>query len=766
MTRKLKTVLTNFSSGELNPLLAARIDTPAYVNGARQCRNFSILAEGGLMRRPGTQYLATLPASDCRLIPFVFSDDEIAIIVLSQYNFTIYDIDGGIIQAATGSANTTPWTAGTLFELNFAQFGDTVFITHPSFRPVKIFRSSSSTFTASFFEFDEDTTITQGGHNKKFIAFYKYAASTISLTLSAHAVGTNRTVTASAAFFDASFNLNAAHNNRLLINGKQCVITAVTNTTVAIVSVLEDVVSSGPHFDWAEQIISDRRGYPQAVTFHGNRLWFGGLLSKPAAILASRTAEYTNFDVGTGSVTDAINIDVGGSEVNEVRHFLSGKELQVFTDSGEFYIPRATDNTISPGNVTVLKQTPFGINKTAPVMFDQAALFCQKTGKSIREFIFSDMEDGYKANSVSLLAQHLIVSPKEIAVLKGNNLRPEQYAFFLNTYLPTQESNLTEPNITNPYVGSLAVFHSIRDEKLAGWTLWTPGQTSTEINNTDTFQSIITLNEHLVCITRRTLQGGTHFILEKFGEDDSVTLDMQTISTIYSRGTLLVQGASQTGTVLKADGFTSAPRVGESITIAGITPEFNIEAVTDNGGGSYNLTLSQTLPSSPSDNASITMVKSFTHVVNTEYSSNKVFAVNGNSSLGEYLVDAPSNTIDLNVAYAAGVKIGFNYECIVETMPIDKELPNGPLTGTPRRISRAIIDLNSTLDLTVKASDKTSKSLIIQQVSFTGGSDLVPFTNKKEFLFMGYDINPTITLSQNQPLPLKILGMNVEVVFA
>ena len=40
MARSLKTVITNFSAGELNPLLATRTDTPAYINGAKQCRNF------------------------------------------------------------------------------------------------------------------------------------------------------------------------------------------------------------------------------------------------------------------------------------------------------------------------------------------------------------------------------------------------------------------------------------------------------------------------------------------------------------------------------------------------------------------------------------------------------------------------------------------------------------------------------------------------------------------------------------------------------
>ena len=99
-------------------------------------------------------------------------------------------------------------------------------------------------------------------------------------------------------------------------------------------------------------------------------------------------------------------------------------------------------------------------------------------------------------------------------------------------------------------------------------------------------------------------------------------------------------------------------------------------------------------------------------------------------------------------------------------MPIDKELAEGPLTGLPRRISRAIIDLNSTLDLTIKAADKTAKSLVVQQVSFTGGSDLTPVTAKKEFFFLGYDKSPTVTLSQDDPLPMKVLGMSVEVVFA
>lgn len=737
MARVLKTVLTNFSSGELNPLLANRIDTPAYTNGAKQCRNFALLAEGGVMRRPGTHYLATLPA-ECRLIPFVFSDDEIAIIVLSNNRMDVYDINGtAIVSNYTTNCN---WTTAQLFELNFAQFGDTIFVTHRDNPMVKIFRSSATTFTVSLYEFQINEDVVVSGAYKTDRPFYKYEDGSTTLTINTAATGTGRIVTSSVGFFTSDYV-----GHYLTIDGSQVKITGYTSPTEVTVTVIETIAGgTGPHFEWKEEAISTARGYPQAVTFHNNRLWFGGLKSRPAGILASRISEYFNFDVGTGAADEAIDLDIAGSEVNEVRHMLSGKDLQVFTDGGEYYIPRANDNTITPANVSVLRQTPYGISRTAPVMFDQAAGFVQKNGKAVREFIYSDIEDGYKSTSVSILAQHLIDNPKQVAVIKGNFTRPEQYAFFLNS--------------GSTYNGKLALFHSVRDEKIAGWGLW-------ETRENDLFHSIISLNEYLVCVVKRQLNGSTVYTLEKFADDDSNTLDMETTSTVNQKGTPLVQGGSQTGSVLKVDGFTSDPQINETFTIAGDTTEYTIVAVTNNGAGSYDLNLDQALAATPADNAIVTLVKGFLHDVNGIYTNEEINAVEGNSSLGAFTVTA-SDTITLNTPRATGVKIGFNYTPILETMPIDKELAEGPLTGLPRRISRAIIDLNSALDLTVKASDTTSKSLVVQQVNFTGGSDLTPVTSKKEFFFLGYDKSPTVTLSQDDPLPIKILGMSVEVVFA
>ena len=737
MARTLKTVLTNFSSGELNPLLATRIDTPAYTNGAKQCRNFALLAEGGLMRRPGTTYLATLPA-ESRLIPFVFSDDEIAIIVLSNQRMDVYNINGSaIVSNYTTNCN---WTTAQLFELNFAQFGDTIFLTHRDNSIREIFRESASSFIVRVFTFDEDTDVSVSSVNKSLQPFYKYADKAISVSLSSHATGTGRTVTASSSTFTSN-----QVGDYILINGKQGKITAFTSGTEVTITIIEDMVTTGPHFEWKEQTLSTKRGFPQAVTFHHNRLWLAGLASRPAGILASHIGDYFNFDVGTGLDSEALDSDITGNAVNEIRHMLSGKDLQVFTDGAEYYIPDSTDNTITPSNVSILRQTPYGISRTAPHMFDQATGFVQKNGKAVREFVYSDLEDGYKSTAVSILAQHLIDSPKEIAIMKGNTTRPEQYAFFLNN--------------GSTHNGKLALFHSVRDEKIAGWGLWSTRED-------DFFQSIASLNENLVVICKRSLNGSTVYTLEKFADDDSETLDCQTSSTLNQRGTPLVDGGSQSGTTLVVDGLTSNPVVNESFTIAGNATEYTIQSLVNNGSGEYSLTLDKNLAATPADNAAITFITGFLHDVNSIYTNESVNIIDGNSSIGSFTVSGADQITLTNAPKATGLKVGFNYIPIIETMPIDKELPEGPLTGLPRRISRAIVDINSTLDMTIKAADSTSKALVIQQVNFQGGSDLTAVTDKKEFFFLGYSKNPTVTISQDDPLPIKILGMSVEVVFA
>jgi len=728
MARTLRTVLSNFSAGELNPLLRTRTDTKAYFNGAKTLRNWYIMDSGGIMRRQGTSYKQTL-AGESRLLPFVFSEDEIAIFALSNNRLDVFDKDGASVQSnITSNCN---WTTAQLFELNLAQFGDTVFITHRNNPIRKIVRTSATNFTVSAFTFASHSS----GY-PRYQPYYKYEDASVTLTPSA--TSGSITLTASTSIFTANWV-----GDTVRLDKKEVDITGYTSGTEVNATVRETLGGTSAESDWDEQLISARRGYPQAITFHDNRLWIGGVKSKPASVNASHVGDYFNFSVGTGLASEGIDVAVGGDQVNEVRHLYSGSNLQLFTDSGEYIIPTSSDTSaITPSNIVFRRQTPYGCSRTRPILFDGASIFTQKNGKAVREFIYSDSEAGYVSTNISVLANHLINTPKDIAMLSGSSTRPEQIAVLTNTD------------------GTLAVFHSIREEEIAGWTLWTT-------RTGDTFHSVVSANEHLFAVCKRSLNSVTTYTLEKFAEDDSTSLDCSTTSTLSQRGTPLVQGGSQSGLTLIIDGLTSNPQIQEEFTINGVTGTYRITAITNNGGGSYTCTLNQNLASTPSDNAPITFTKGFLHTVNGIYTNEVVNTVSGNSSVGSFTVSG-SDTLTFTVSpQPTNVNVGFNYTPNLETMPVDAETETGNLTGQSRRIVRCILDVEDALDVSLKSPNTASAhELVILQSGFTIGSDLTKQSGKKEFYFLGYDKSPTVTITQNDPLPLKVLGMALEVQFS
>jgi hypothetical protein len=732
MANTLRTVYTNFASGELNPLLITRTDASAYFSGAKTLRNWYLLDEGGLMRRPGTTYKATL-AGKSRVIPFIFSNDELAVFVLSNGRLDVYDSDGVAIQ--TNITTNVNWTEAQLFQLNFAQFGDTVFMTHRDNRTLEIKRTSATTFVVSTFEFEIDEDVVVSGAYKTHAPFYKYADSGVTLTVSTSATGTGRTITASSAIWTAAYV-----GHYIKIDGSQVKITSYNSPTEVLGTIIETISGGvGPHANWEEELLSTVRGYPQAVTFHDNRLYFAGVRDAPAAVIGSQVGGYTNFDVGTGLADEAINVFVSGDRVNEIRHLVSSRNLQVLTDGGEYFVPTSTDTSaVTPANITFLRQTPYGCSRAKPIIFDGATLYAQKNGKSIREYLFSDVENAYASTSISILASHLVNAPVDMTMITGTTTRPEQFAFFTNND------------------GTLALFHSVRAEKIAGWTLWT---TRTD----DEFVSITALNENLFCVCKRELEGSTIYTLEKFAEQDDLTLDCSGTTTVNQQGTPLVNGGSQTGSSLDVDGYTSAPNTGDVITIDAVSGSYEILTVTPTASG-YTIVLNQALDSSPADNAAITITSGRVHNSPAHLTEETVNAVDGTFSLAEFTTSS-SDTVTFNEAHTAGVILGFNYSPSLETMPIDREVSDGPLTGQIKRLSRAVIDLSDTLNVALQAADNTAKSLVIRQVDFNVANAVDKVTGKKEFFFLGYDRQPTLKITQTAPLPLKVLGVALEVVY-
>jgi hypothetical protein len=256
------------------------------------------------------------------------------------------------------------------------------------------------------------------------------------------------------------------------------------------------VSSTAATRNWDEQVFSLVRGWPASVCFHEDRLVLAGSPEVPNGFWLSRTGFYKDFDVGEGDAADSIQGTAAGSRIPNIRYTLSNRHLQIFSQGTEFVARTAQDEGLTPSNVSIKVQTPYGIAAVPPKVFDGATLFVQASGKSVREYLYEAGQEAYTAVDVSTLSPHLIKQPVDLAVIYGTADRPEQYAFIVNAD------------------GTMAVFHSIRSEGLAAWVPW-------EAFTGHTFTSVCVLGSKVFVVA---LRGGTYW-LEQVDFDSNSTLD-------------------------------------------------------------------------------------------------------------------------------------------------------------------------------------------------------------------------------------------------
>lgn len=73
-----------------------------------------------------------------------------------------------------------------------------------------------------------------------------------------------------------------------------------------------------------------------------------------------------------------------------------------------------------------------------------------------------------------------------------------------------------------------------------------------------------------------------------------------------SYGTVLVNGAGQTGASIALDGLTVAPRIGDTFSVAGIEKVYTVTANATLASGGATVAINPSLASSPADNAAVT----------------------------------------------------------------------------------------------------------------------------------------------------------------
>ena len=357
---------------------------------------------------------------------------------------------------------TTTYSITDIFEINHAQSADVLYLAHKDHEPAKLTRTTATSFTLSDIAFvdgpylDEnltDTTLYASsdtgtvtitasaslftsadvGRLIRFrevleVTYDEWAASTSyannefvrydghvykQVTGSTKTSGNTPPVHTSGTETYGDIDWEYRHDDtgyaKITVFTSATVVTAVVQEDDGGISVLPHNVvgSSNATKKWSLGAFDGDQGFPRAVAFYEERLYFAGTTGQPQSIFGSVTADFENHTPGTED-DKAVNITIASDQVNVIKHLLPARFLQVLTTSSEFTLSGGTGTTpVTPTNINVLRETTFGSSDIRPLRAGNSTILIQKGLEKVKEITFDLDTDGLLGVDLSILADHL-----------------------------------------------------------------------------------------------------------------------------------------------------------------------------------------------------------------------------------------------------------------------------------------------------------------------------------------------------------------------
>ncbi len=717
---------TNFSVGELDPLLRARTDLSQYQNALEEATNVIIQPQGGLKRRDGLKFIYNFGTgfTAFKLIPFEFSvtDSFLLVLVVGR----IYVFKAGVLQAnINGTGNdyiaASDITAAMLDEITYTQAVDTLILCHEDLQTKRLVRNTDTNWTL------ENLPLTN-------VPQYPYALSIHSpnFTITPSAVSGNITITASSVTTDTgtaqaggastiTLKSSSAYSSDDAPNGMSVTLTSGTGSGQS--RFIDDYVGS----------TKVATIYPPWTTAPDNTTGY-----KVEAFSAASVNEFAQVDTTFGraryvefvsatvmkAVTEVPFFDTSGvvagnwksehgyedvwsnargwaksATFHEGRLYFGGSKSRPNTIWGSRAIDffnfdpgtglddegvEATINTnqlnsivaviagadlrifTTGGEFVVIQSEDSPVTPVNFLIRPQTRLGA-KPGVPIEDINGASVfvqRQGKAINAFQFGSNTKSYQVQQISVLSSHLIKnPVDLA----TRRSTSTDEADRLFIVNGDDGSMSVY-SI----LVGQEVIAPSQFTTDGN----FIAVATEISDTFCIVKRTVNSQVRYYLEKFDKD--VTLDSAKTG-----------GAASSTTMDHLQGAT-------------------VEIVRD---GVVEPT--QTVPASPF-------------------------------------------TITFAGAASSSFQVGLEYTVQAKTMPTEPVLGSGSVQGVKKRIVQVDALLNETKDLVINGKQISFRNFGVSVLD----TPIQAFTGlKTAHGILGYSATGQITLTQNVPLPMTVLGL-------
>lgn len=539
---------SNFTLGEIDERLHARVDLDILSKGAKRARNVVTLPQGGLRRRFGTKYIApasvmTTPTTG-RIAMFEYSDETQYLLLFEHLHLHIYHNDVEVADVAI------PHTGTQIANIKFTQSSDEFIVVHPDVVPYVLAR-----------------TVAHTGWNFSAMQFtwfptYDFDKNYDSSTFTPSAIsGDTVTITAT----DGT-PFKEEHVGGLFFGNEGTLrIETFTDTTHVIGFTVDafkntDAIS-GKLSVITEPVWSTTLGWPRCTTYFQGRLCFGGGGSIPQGIWMSKTNSFTNFDDSEALATSSISIFIHTNNSNIVEEIIGEKAFLIFTSTGLVSTQMMTDAPLTITNVAFNLQNNDGIGKAPPKIFDNKIIYIDKGGKILWAVQYDFQQGGHASTDISIMSQQLLNYPTDLATYRNPDIDNGNYLILVNSD------------------GTLAILQAVDSQDVLGWTHC---MTDNSVGLTETpekgmFRHIAASGNIVYFIVERLINNLTVFLIEKI--DFGLELDSTSVQDLGGPTTAVSGLSHLEGRTVKVlgDGILQADKVVSGSAITMDTAATNVE---------------------------------------------------------------------------------------------------------------------------------------------------------------------------------------------
>ena len=454
-------ILTNFSLGEVSPLIDGRFDLQEYVTGLRQCENFRTTPQGGIQVREGTLYVGkshAVGSAKCRLVEFIFSRTEAYVL-----EFTTFKIRVGRFNPTTGepeiialtSPVTTPYTDSEIDSINYTQFRDTIYLFHTNRPPMVLKKVAYNNWTIrSFGDTDgvlnptpvqtpSETTNGQDATKAPYITFLDQRFGTLFGVADKDRFGIQITILTDNS--DATYKNIPNASVPSYDPTAQVVVQSLTGifkpTDVGEIFKDNDVtgtlgfwkivgyinayyvratmLTEALYYSTSTQMTRLARwvawgtrggGYPTTGCVHEQRLVVASTPFYPQVIWGSVSGDYENFNPGAQNDSDSYVFGLSSSDSSPIRWMESCRILLIGTEGGEYRISGTASffaTPITPTSVDIKPQTSIGGGYVKAKRVGQSVFFIDRSKRKLLRLDYISTFDNYLAADMVHIAEHI-----------------------------------------------------------------------------------------------------------------------------------------------------------------------------------------------------------------------------------------------------------------------------------------------------------------------------------------------------------------------